>query len=89
MSTLADSGLEVREAERVTLIYDAQGQGRPGRDMTPKKDTFFEAYVREMLREFWLRAYLSSDRQLLIRACVQSTSNLSLSITLSRSTITA
>ncbi|ORY73265.1 ATPase family protein [Leucosporidium creatinivorum] len=41
LSTLADSGLEVAEAERVTLIYD--GKGKPG------KDSFFEAYVKEVI----------------------------------------
>jgi AAA family ATPase len=45
LSTLADSGLEVAEAERVTLIYD--GKGKPG------KDSFFEAYVKEVIGEFF------------------------------------
>lgn len=49
VATLADSGLQVRDAERVTLIYDSQSTF--GRDATPKKDSFFEAYVREVLRE--------------------------------------
>lgn len=43
LNTLEDSGLEVVEAERVSLIYD--GKGKPG------KDSFFEAYVKEVLGE--------------------------------------
>ena len=44
LNTLGDSGLEVAEAERLTLIYD--GKGKPG------KDSFFEAYVKEVVGEF-------------------------------------
>ncbi|GAA5879001.1 hypothetical protein JCM1840_007411 [Sporobolomyces johnsonii] len=41
VSTVATSGVEVVEADKVTLIYDAKGK--------PGKDSFFEAYVKEVL----------------------------------------
>lgn len=44
LSTLATSGVVVVDAERVTLIYD--GKGKPG------KDSFFEAYVKEVIGEY-------------------------------------
>lgn len=41
MSTVATSGVEVVEADKITLIYDAKGK--------PGQDSFFEAYVKEVL----------------------------------------
>lgn len=41
ISTIGTSGVEVLEADRLTLIYDAKGK--------PGKDSFFEAYVKEVL----------------------------------------
>ncbi|BGP01307.1 ATPase family gene 2 protein [Rhodotorula toruloides] len=41
VSTIGTSGVEVLEADKVTLIYDPKG--KPGRD------SFFEAYVKEVL----------------------------------------
>ncbi|GAA6012932.1 hypothetical protein JCM11491_006233 [Sporobolomyces phaffii] len=41
VSTVATSGIEVVEADKVTLIYDAKGK--------PGQDSFFEAYVKEVL----------------------------------------
>ena len=41
INTLADSELEVYEAETVTLIYDSKGKST--------KDSFFEAYAKEVL----------------------------------------
>lgn len=53
LSTLADSGLEIAEAERITLIYD--GKGKPG------KDSFFEAYVKEVIGELRVFDSLPSE----------------------------
>lgn len=44
MSTLATSGVTIVDAKLVTLIYD--GKGKPG------KDSFFEAYVKEVVGTF-------------------------------------
>ncbi|GAA5832708.1 hypothetical protein JCM3766R1_004306 [Sporobolomyces carnicolor] len=41
VSTVATSGVEVVEADKITLIYDAKGK--------PGQDSFFEAYVKEVL----------------------------------------
>ncbi|GAA5876576.1 hypothetical protein JCM16303_003586 [Sporobolomyces ruberrimus] len=41
VSTVATSGIEVVEADKITLIYDAKGK--------PGQDSFFEAYVKEVL----------------------------------------
>ncbi|GAA6058781.1 hypothetical protein JCM10212_001897 [Sporobolomyces blumeae] len=41
ISTVATSGVEVVDADKVTLIYDAKGK--------PGKDSFFESYVKEVL----------------------------------------
>ncbi|BGP38636.1 AAA+-type ATPase [Rhodotorula kratochvilovae] len=41
VSTIGTSGVEVLEADRLTLIHDAKGK--------PGKDSFFEAYVKEVL----------------------------------------
>ncbi|GAA5899427.1 hypothetical protein JCM8208_001643 [Rhodotorula glutinis] len=41
VSTIGTSGVEVLEADRLTLIYDAKGK--------PGKNSFFEAYVKEVL----------------------------------------
>lgn len=46
LSTLADSGLEVIEAERLTLIYD--GKGKPGKE----KEALFEDHIKEILRKY-------------------------------------
>ncbi|GEM06903.1 ribosome biogenesis factor recycling AAA family ATPase [Rhodotorula toruloides] len=41
VSTIGTSGVEVLEADKVTLIYDSKGKAG--------KDSFFEAYVKEIL----------------------------------------
>ncbi|GAA5934880.1 AAA family ATPase AFG2 [Sporobolomyces koalae] len=41
VATVATSGVEVIDAEKITLIYDAKGK--------PGQDSFFEAYVKEVL----------------------------------------
>ncbi|BGP30639.1 AAA+-type ATPase [Rhodotorula toruloides] len=41
VSTIGTSSVEVLEADKVTLIYDSKGK--------PGKDSFFEAYVKEVL----------------------------------------
>lgn len=43
LSTLATSGIEILDAERITLIYDTKGK--------PGKDSFFEAFVKETISE--------------------------------------
>jgi AAA family ATPase len=43
VSTVVTSGIEVVEADKITLIYDAKGK--------PGQDSFFEAYVKEVLSE--------------------------------------
>jgi len=53
VSTVATSGIEVVEADKVTLIYDAKGK--------PGKDSFFEAYVKEVLGELAISTFSSSS----------------------------
>lgn len=47
ISTLATSGIELIDAERICLIYDLKGKA-------PVKDSFFEAFVKETISEFIL-----------------------------------
>lgn len=75
LSTLADSGLEVVEAERLTLIYD--GKGKPGKE----KEALFEDHIKEILRNY--SAYHSSAS--LTQARAQSVSSSWRSITSSSS----
>lgn len=41
VTTIATSGVDLLEAEKVALIYDSKGKAG--------KDSFFEAYVKEVL----------------------------------------
>lgn len=82
VSTIGTSGVEVLEADRLTLIYDAKGK--------PGKDSFFEAYVKEVLGACGLTLSLPrACTRLSVPFCAQSTSSSSRSTTLSSSPTTA
>ncbi|GAA5915816.1 AAA family ATPase AFG2 [Sporobolomyces salmoneus] len=68
VSTVATSGVEVVEADKITLIYDAKGK--------PGQDSFFEAYVKEVLidlRFVALNHFIELTYNGLVRRLVVST----------------
>jgi hypothetical protein len=81
VSTIATSGVELLDAEKIALIYGSKGKAG--------KDSFFEAYVKEVLGEYLVAERRAKWEFHLTLISTQSTSSMSPSIISSKSRTTA